>query len=252
MQTKDLQNLYRVSAVLIIILSILALIYAYGQLKSNSLIGASAQNTITISGEGKVDAKPDLAIVTATIRESGKTTKEAQDKLALKWSKASPAIKELIDEKDIKTSSYTTYPKYVYTATGKATIESYEASQIMEFKIRKTDDTTKIIGILSTNAINEVSGPNFSVEDPAKLQEQARAEAITDARNKAVKLATQLGVDIGRIVSFSENSNGGAVPMAYMARDMAGSSSKTNMPTPEIQTGQQTVESNVSITFEIK
>ncbi len=250
MQTNHLQNLYKVSTVLVIILSILALIYSYGQLKANGLIGASAQNTITITGNGKVDAKPDLATVTATLRENGKTTKEAQDKLALKWSKASPAVKDLIDEKDIKTSGYTTYPKYVYTTTGKASIESYEASQTIEFKIRKTDDTSKIINILSTNGINEVSGPNFSIDEPEKLQEIARAEAITDARTKAKKLAAQLGVDIGRIVSFTEDT-GMSTPIAYMSRDMERSKT-ASAPAPEIQTGQQTIESNVSITFEIK
>ena len=250
MQTNHLQNLYKVSTVLVIILSILALIYSYGQLKANGLIGASAQNTITITGNGKVDAKPDLATVTATLRENGKTTKEAQDKLALKWSKASPAVKDLIDEKDIKTSGYTTYPKYVYTTTGKASIESYEASQTIEFKIRKTDDTSKIINILSTNGINEVSGPNFSIDEPEKLQEIARAEAITDARTKAKKLAAQLGVDIGRIVSFTEDT-GMSTPIAYMSRDMQ-MSKTASAPAPEIQTGQQTIESNISITFEIK
>ena len=253
MQThKELINLYKAGGMFLIILSLVAIVYGYGQIKENRLIGGNAQNTITVSGEGKVDAKPDLATVSVTIRENAKTTKEAQDKVAKKWAMASVEIKKLVDDKDIKTNNYQTYPKYVYLNTGKSYIESYEVSQTIDIKVRKTDDVAVVLDVLAKSGINEVSGPNFTIDKPEDLQDEARGLAIADAKSKAAKLANQLGVDLGRIVSYSEDGGGGHnPPVAYMTRGNDVTEKLSNQM-PSLPTGEQTIQRNITITFEIK
>src|SRR3989338_3690776 len=76
---------------------------------------ATNTNTVSFSGEGKVLAKPDIALVNLTILTEATTSKTAQDDN----SKKSKAVidflkKQGIDEKDIKTVGYNIYPKYSY------------------------------------------------------------------------------------------------------------------------------------------
>lgn len=240
--------------VFLIVLSILAAVYAYAEFKTLRYIGLAPQNTITISGEGKVSAVPDIARITVTVRESGKTAKEAQDKVVKKWAAASASMTSLkIADTDIKTVSYTTQPRYYYPANGRALIDGYDAVQTTEIKVRKTDDAGKVLEMVAAAGINEVSGPDFTIDDVTKLSEEAREKAIADAKKKAEKLADQLGVDLVRIVSFSEGGN--AVYMPYDKEMMAMSS--RSMPasapiTPDLNTGEQEIKSNVTITFEIK
>lgn len=240
--------------VFLIILSILAAVYAYSEFKTLKYIGLAPQNTITISGEGKVDATPDIAKVVVTVRENAKTAKEAQEKAVKKWTAAKTAITAMgVEEKDIKTLSYTTQPRYYYPTNGKMMIDGYDAVQTTEIKVRDIDNAGKVLEAVAAAGINEVSGPDFTVDDMTALNEEAREEAINDAKAKAEKLADQLGVDLVRIVSFSEGSNGGYMP--YMAREGAMNMSMDAVKVsaaPSLDPGTNEINSNVTITFEIK
>ncbi|MCC6563732.1 SIMPL domain-containing protein, partial [Candidatus Uhrbacteria bacterium] len=96
---------------------------------------------------------------------------------------------------------------------------------------------------------NQVNGVRFTIDDPTTVQQQARTEAIADAKAKAQELADAMGVKIVKIVTFSESSGGTTPPMfAYRALDAAQSAA----PVPDIQTGSLDVQANVSVTFEIR
>ena len=73
--------------------------------------------------------------------------------------------------------------------------------------------------------------------------------AIQDAKDEAKKLAASLGVHLGRIVSFNEQSNGGNPMPMYKALD---SVATTAAVSPSIPTGTQKVDESVTITYEIR
>ncbi len=251
--TKELINLYKAGTVFLAILSILAVVYAYSEWKSMKYMGLAPQNTISVSGEGKVKAVPDTSVISITSRETGKTTKEAQDKVAKKMAEVKAKLKALgVEDKDVKTTSFTTYPKYTYNpTTGKQTLDGYEVAQTDEVKVRNIDNVGKVLEAVAAAGINEVSGPSLTVDQPEKLKEEAREKAIAEAKAKAEKLADQLGVELVRIVSFSEG--GDNVYMPYM-KAMSTRSDMMMGAAPEISVsaGEQDIISNVTITFEIK
>ena len=251
--SKELSNLYKMGGLFLLVATILCAVYAYSELKTVKYIGLAPQNTIVVSGEGKVTAVPDISRVTSTIRESAKTTKEATEKASQKSAALKKALLALkIDEKDIKTVNYYTSPKYTYTNTGKAILDGYETVQTDEIKVRDTDLVAKVLTEITGAGINEVSGPEFTIDDTNKLKEEARGKAIAEAKQKAEKLADQLGVDLVRIVSFSEEGNYAYMPYVReaamtMSRDMT-----KDAVAPSVNAGEQEVKSNVSITYEIK
>jgi uncharacterized protein YggE len=79
-------------------------------------ISEPPQNVITVNGEGKVSAAPDLATISFTVSEDATTASQAQDAAAKKMNVALALLKELdIADKDIKTGSYSVYPRYSNT-----------------------------------------------------------------------------------------------------------------------------------------
>lgn len=228
--------------------------------KENRYIGAGmeATNTITVAGKGEVKAVPDIATIYVTIREQGKTQKEAQDKATAKESKVLEAVRGLgVESKDIKTTSNSVNPQYnraeIYCITypcpqPKQEITGYEAYETIEVKVRKTDDTGKVTAAV-TSAGAEFSGPNYTLDDDEKYQNEARELAIQDAKEKAEMLAKQLGVKIVRITNFSENGN---YPMYYAKAEVASMDSSAGAPAPELPKGENTISSNVTITYEIR
>jgi uncharacterized protein len=217
------------------------------------------QATITVSGEGEVQAVPDIATVTITVRESAKTVPEAQTLVEAKVVAAINSLANLgVEEKDRKTENYNVTPKYEYYSNGgyasNPRIVGYEASQTVRIKVRNVAVAGDVIGALGGANITEISGPTFTVDEPDELQAQAKEDAIEDARAKARATAKALGMRLGEVIQFSEDT-GGYYPYA---RDMVANQSaaygKGGALGPEVTlpTGENTITSRVTITYTLR
>jgi len=220
----------------------------YTQIIEGRYAGQSSQykNTISVSGEGKVVAKPDIGKVSLSVISDAATVAAAQKDNTDKMNKITQVMKDTgVKEDDLKTTSYSIMPRYQYSA-GRSDIIGYEALQTLDIKVR---DLTKVGDILSKAAAagaNQVGSLSFTFDNPETLQSQARQEAIIQARQKAGDLAKGLGVSLGKITSFNESSAGQPVPMyANDARGMGGGVA------PQIQTGQNEIIIDVNLTYEI-
>jgi uncharacterized protein YggE len=214
--------------------------------------------SITVTGEGEVTALPDIATVTITIRESGKTVPEAQKAAEAKAKSAITALSSLgVEEKDQKTLSYTVYPKYEnvpvsysfgYPTTNQK-IVGYEVTQSIEIKVRKIDQAGEIIGALGAVNITEISGPSFTVEDMDKAEAEAKEKAIAQARDKAKATAKALGARLGVVMQFSENG-GGYYPM-YMKAEVANQTGAGRDMSVSLPQGENVIRSQVTITYSL-
>ncbi len=242
-----------VAAALILLLLVLAVSGIVGisnQIKEGRYIGQGTQykNTINISGEGKVLAKPDIAQVNLSVLSDAASVVLAQKDNTDKMNKIIKAMKGLgIKEEDLKTASYNISPRYQYLA-GKSTIIGYEVTQALEVKIRDLDKVGDILGQAAALGANQVGSLTFTFDNPEKLQSEARQKAIVDAKKKAEDLAGGLGVQLGKIVSFSESVSGEPNPIYYAAEKMGVGGGGT---APEIQTGQNEIQVNVTLAYEI-
>ena len=266
-QTEKNKNLlYIAGALCAITIGVYALVSAVYWTKQIKYVSGS--NSITVKGTGEISSVPDVAEITFTVRaESAKVT-DAQKTVKDKTKAAADMLTKMsVEEKNIKTISYNSYPKYDYKQAlcrggycppaGNPTISGYEVSQVVSVKIKNTDQVGTVLEALGALGIQELSGPNFTIDDIEKVKQEAQGLAIKDAKEKAKILADQLDVDIVRIVSFDDgsNSNGYPQPVAYMEKsamnvssDSAGGSNSNN----GILQGQNKVTSNVTITYEVK
>jgi uncharacterized protein YggE len=248
-----LNTLYKSLTILAAILCIVAIIYAINLYKEGKIIGSNGANIITVAGKGEVNAKPDMSSINLTLRESGADAKTAENKVSIKSEKFLSEIKTLIEDRDIKTENYNSQPKYNYGVNnnyGNPKIEGYEVSQSIILKVRDIKNVSEVLDMISSNNIGEVSGPNFEIDDVEKYKDEARGVAIKDAKDKAEKLAEQLGVSIVRMTSFSEGSD--YIPTPYMRTEKSAVMSMDAAMVPSIPVGENTISSNVNITFEIK
>lgn len=224
-------------------------------IKKNKEIGIAPRTpyTITITGTGKVTATPTIATTNVGLVTDKADVASAQTENTNKMNALIAALKSLgIDSADIKTAQYQINPKYTYDQKNGSTINGYSVTQSVEVKIR---DLTKISAVLAKAGdagANQVSGIQFTIDEPKNLQAQARDLAVQDAKDKAQKLAATLGVQISRVVNFSEgtpNNIPGPIPMMY-AKNAVGIGG--SVPAPDVQSGSVEVTSDVAITYEIQ
>ena len=88
-------------------------------------------------------------------------------------------------------------------------------------------------------------GQTIKVE---KLKAEARAKAIADAKKKADELKNQIGIKLGKIVTFTEGYGG--YPGIYYAeaKGMGGGDASG----PSLPPGENEISVNVTLTYQIK
>lgn len=215
---------------------------------------------ISLQGEGKVAAKPDVLKLTATVLTEGASLIDAQKVNTERSNAVTDFLKNSgVAEKDVKTVGYNIYPQYSYPRPCRVLpcLED-ETPKIVGYQIRNTlaitiRDIAKAGDILSgvvEAGANEVSGLEFAIDEPDALKAEAREKAIDDARAKAERLAEGLGKRVGKIVAFSESGFfPGPIPFAVEAFGKGGGGVA---PSPEIQPGENEITVNVSVTYEFK
>ncbi len=260
------QNKKRIGQALFTLLVILSAYFAIkiiGEIKKNSMLGESTTPaTISFSGHGEVTAVPDIATIYFTISKDASTVKDAQAGVVMIEKKALDVLKAKgVEDKDIKTADASFSPKYDYGTpcypgikvpcgvSDSPKIIGYTASESITVKIRKTEDAGAIVQELGSVGVSNLNGPNFTIDNEDGLKAQARKKAIDDAKTKAEALADDLGVSLGKIASFSEN---GSTPTMYAAKAMALDSAVSAPAPAQLPKGENTITSDVTITYEIK
>lgn len=204
---------------------------------------------ISVSGEGKVFVKPDLGKISVGVTSEQATVIAAQKQATESANKIFEALKASgVEEKDIKTTNYSISPMYDYNE-GRQRLRGYQVSQNFEVKIRDLAGAGKIIAAASGAGANQVSRLSFTTEDPERVQAEARAKAIENARQKAEELAGRLGVRLGKITSFYES---GPVTPFYERAAFGKGGDGVTPPTPVTPVGENEVVVNVTIGYQIK
>lgn len=214
--------------------------------------------TITVSGKGEATVIPDVARVTFTVQETAADVGTAQAAATKRTDDALNALgAQGVEESDLKTLSYNVYPQYeqVICPNGMCTaspkISGYQVSQTVQVKVRDTAKVGEVLQALGDLGVQNINGPEFTLDDEDAGKADARAAAIEDARSKAKLLAKELGVHLGKVVSFYEET--GAYPMMYegyagkgAAMDMAAQAA------PSLPVGESETSVTVNITYEIR
>jgi len=249
----------------LILIAALFALGAYAHLTLKQASGTYTGNTtISVSGEGEVMAKPDIGQFSFAVRAEGKTASEAQVTSAESMNTILAYLSEAgVEEKDIKTQYYYLNPKYryeerscapnMYCPPGQQILDGYEVSQDVSVKVRDLEAAGNLISGVGERGATNISGLSFTIDDESVLMAEAREMAIADAKEKATELARDLGMRIDRIIGFSEN--GMYYPMydkGYGGEMAMNEAYRMDAVAPSMPVGENTIMSNVTITFELR
>lgn len=214
---------------------------------ASSASGQTLPPTVSVTGEASISVPPDLAQVDSGVTTEAKTAREASEANNKAMGGVLQALKNAgIAEKDIQTSRLSLSPQSAPNRNANAPflIVGYRASNRVTVTIRDITKVADTIDVLVSAGANEISGMSFMVSKASKLLDDARSEAIVDARRKAEIYAKAANISIGAPISISEETAPGPMPYRKMAADMAASA--------PVAQGQETLRVSVSVSYEIK
>ncbi|HVB20183.1 MAG TPA: SIMPL domain-containing protein [Candidatus Paceibacterota bacterium] len=247
-------------AVLIGVLCILALFLLAQTIMTAENFGRPgnpATDTITVQGSGQATLPPDVAHISFTIQNIEKAVSDAQAATTKQANAAIGFVKgQGVADADLTTLAYNISPQYSYVTClpgvfcqNSSKITGYQVSETIQVTIRNLATVGAMLGGLGTLGIQNVQGPDFTLDDSTTGYDAARADAIDKAKTQADLLAKQLGIHLGKIVNFSESSNNSPVPLYAM---QASGITAQAASTPNVPAGENTYTASVSITYEIR
>ncbi len=246
-----------------VVLSSFAFAFWYGVSGWKELKSVRQPGRISVSGEGKVTARPDIATFTASVLTQAKKVKDAQDENSGRSNAVTDFLKKNgVDKKDIKTVGYSISPQYQYYNEPRCLsfpcppqkppeIVSYQVHHTIQVKVRDLDKTDDLLDGVVASGANEVGSIYFDIDNKDALAAETRKKAIDDAKEKARVLAKDLGVRLGKIVSFSES--GGPYPIfARTLEANKGGFGGDVATAPQVEPGDQEITSTVTVTYEFR
>jgi len=227
--------------------SLIASVIAGTLLAVPALAETMPPSMISVTGEASVSVAPDQAQIEGGVTSDAKTAREASEANNAAMGKVLLALKAAsVAEKDIQTSRLSLQPQYAPNRSGPSPVVGYRASNRVTVRLH---DVTRVAGAIDTlvgAGATDIGGIDFSVSNASKLLDDAREQAIADARRKAEIYAKAAGVTLGAPLSISEEGAPGAMPFRKMAVGFAAAS-----PTPVAQ-GEETLRVTVNVSWAIK
>ena len=208
-------------------------------------VAAQEARTITVTGEARVSAPPDMAVLRLGVSREARGASDAMRAA----SEAAAAVLAQVEAsgvapRDVQTANVSLAPRWQHSQDTAPRVVGYVASNDLMVRVRDLERLGALMDAVVSDGANQMNGLSFAIAEPRPLEDKARTEAVADARAKATLLAEAAGVGLGAVMTISEN--GGFQQPMVMARGAMMESSAV-----PIAAGEMDVSAGVTVVFAI-
>ncbi len=211
--------------------------------------------SINVEGVGKAQGTPTVASIRIGVVSQGKDTATLYNENVEKSNKLVAAFKELgIPEEDLQTQNYSLVPQYADVLGNVPRIRQYEMSQAITVKVRDLSKVSQVLAKATELGSNEISGPEFVIDDEKPLIEEARRKAFEDLKEKQGMMEKELDGEFGRLMGYSEWIERNPYPQPYYYGEKGGGGDMgmgAPMALPNIQPGSLELILHVNVSYEL-
>ncbi|MCL4767615.1 MAG: SIMPL domain-containing protein [Hyphomicrobiaceae bacterium] len=204
------------------------------------------QRRISISASATVTAEPDIALISTGVVSEAQTAREALERNTAAMRRLIEGLKAAgIEGRDIQTTSFNVEPRYEQAKDGRPpAIVGYRVLNDVRITTRDIGRLGEVLDRAVTLGANQIGGIQFEVSKSETLKDEARREAMANARRRAQLFAAAAGVELGEVLRIEEDvQEDGPRPVPY-ARAL-----KASVP---IERGTATLEARVSVTWALR
>ncbi len=234
---------------LVSLMAILMAIPAFSQ----SAIAADAERprTVAVSGQGEIQAEPDLAHVTLGVESRKPKLEEARAEVARTIDAVLKLTRDLkIDQTLVRSTRINVQPEYNWDANARErNLIGYYVSRQVEIELRDLEKLGQLLERATDLGVNQLGDPRLDSSKRRDLERQALAKAVEDARANAETVAKTAGARLGPVRTISANS--GYVPPPMPMRGKVMMAMEASDAAQSYQSGQMTFTGNVQIEYDL-
>lgn len=184
---------------------------------------------IIVTGEGRVTAAPDMAVVTLGVSDQAPEAQTAMDSVSERVRAIFQTVTDYgVAPRDVQTTSLRLDPVWErrdQDEQGPPEIRGFVATNDITLRLRDMTSLGAILQDVLASGANRFNRISFTLSDPTSARNEARREAVRDARARAELYAEAAGVSLGALIELSESGGSAPRPMmletARMASDSA-------------------------------
>lgn len=160
---------------------------------------------VTTKGEAKVEVPPDFIEIDMTLLAIGPELQRLKDDVDTRTRQVLAAASELhIAGTDIESSGISVTREYESDRNSNEQLRGYRVTRGLQVKLRKIDDYEQLTKALVAAKVDEIDSVEVDVDDRSALKQRALAAAARNAKNEALAIATELGLQLGLPLEVSE------------------------------------------------
>ena len=173
---------------------------------------APGETLLSVEAEGEALSRPDMMVISAGAVTAAATSGDALRENAALVARMVDVVRRAgIEPRDVRTSGLRVEPRMQADEQGRAAaagraprILGYVVENRLEVRFRDLGRASEIMEALFASGANSVSGPRFSLQDPAPARRTAERDAAAQARLEADNYAAAFGKRVSRILRISE------------------------------------------------
>jgi hypothetical protein len=161
--------------------------------------------TVQVTGTAVVNVAPDRVLLQLGVQSNGSTPESVEAANTAAMRRVIRAVEgEGVAEGDIATEWYIIEP--VYNDYNSLHIDGYRINNVVSITLRQADKISAVMAAALGAGANQVVNVEFYTSELRTYRDQARANAMTAAAEKASDLAAAVGAETGCVLAISENS----------------------------------------------
>lgn len=207
---------------------------------------------ITVTGEAEIRVVPDEVVFDLTVQTVNRDLKLAKAQTDERLKKLVELTRRYnVTPQDVQTDYISVEPRY---RGGNETRQfiGFAVRKDLVFKLRDVTKAEAMLSEVMESGITRINDIDFRTSELRKYRDQARAQAIRAAQEKAVALTREIGQKIGKAYSieevvptnnpYSQNVSSNAVSMVGDGEASSGT----------LAIGQITVNARIVVRFELE
>jgi uncharacterized protein YggE len=205
------------------------------------------ERTVTVSATGAVIAEPDIAHITAGVVTEAGNAKDAIARNSTVMVKLIDGLKGAgIAPRDLQTTQLNVEPRYTHAKDGRASgISGYRVSNLVRLTVRDVKRLGEIADLAISLGANQINQITFAVSEAEKLTDEARRNAMANARRRAELYAKAAGAELGPVLRISED-------VADLGPGATTFAIRRSAPPPPIEAGARRLVVEVSVVYALR
>jgi uncharacterized protein len=215
--------------------------------------GPPSPRTVSVTGSGEVKTAPDELVVSVGVDSfevEAVAAQQANDRVMRALIAATQAAG--VDPKDVRTEGFSLGPRVEGPYDKRRTV-GYEAKKTLVVMMRDAAKMEALLADLFKLGANRLDGITFGSSKIAEQRKEARALAMTAAREKATAMAASLGQKLGRPLKIEEDpaEPGAYRPVGSSYANIFSSNESRAVVGETLATGKVRLQASVAVTFEL-